>query len=200
MYQSHRQRYHSYAMSAPPSLRRSQSEEEGGTAALTRSLNQAFYTTSYQSNITKYAGIHGPHSWDFSRFWSSELSYYNCWTQCDQTLRPLQIIFSLWYYHSFLHNAGGRVIKTTGLCIAMQYYALCSCSHFRNVSESSPAAWWHHGMEGYWKLFGRSVNAQNFVLFSRTTQQLFPPRIHADNCIVLINCIMKHRHRRRTRN
>ena len=56
MYQSHRQRYHSYAMSAPPPLRRLHSDEEGGTAALTRSLNQAFYTTSYQSNITKYAG------------------------------------------------------------------------------------------------------------------------------------------------
>lgn len=59
MYQSHRQRYHSYAMSSPQLLTRSHSKQEGGTEALTRSLNQAFYTTSYQSNITKYAGTYG---------------------------------------------------------------------------------------------------------------------------------------------
>jgi len=56
LYQSHRQRYHSYAMSNPP-LKRSFSEEAGSAEALTRSLNQAFYITSYQSNITRYAGI-----------------------------------------------------------------------------------------------------------------------------------------------
>lgn len=59
MYQSHRQRYHSYAMSSPQPLTRSHSEQAGGTEALTRSLNQAFYTTSYQSNIAKYAGTYG---------------------------------------------------------------------------------------------------------------------------------------------
>ena len=53
-------------------------------------------------------------------------------------------------------------------------------------------------MKAVWEVC--ESNAQNFVLFSRTTHKSFPPRIHADNCIVLINCIMKHRHRRRTRN
>ena len=55
LYQSHQQNYHNYAM-ATPTVQRLPSEEVGGDQAVTRSLNKAFYTTSYQSEIAKYAG------------------------------------------------------------------------------------------------------------------------------------------------
>lgn len=54
LYESHHQKYSSYAM-APVSAQRSPSEVVGGDAAVARSLNRAFYTTSYQSDIDKYA-------------------------------------------------------------------------------------------------------------------------------------------------
>lgn len=54
LYQSHRQNYHSYAMTSAPVLR-SPAELVGGEEAVARALNRAFYTTSYQSHITKYA-------------------------------------------------------------------------------------------------------------------------------------------------
>lgn len=55
LYKSHQQMYQNYAMATPP-LQRSPGEVVGGDAAVTRSLNQAFYTTSYQSHISKTAG------------------------------------------------------------------------------------------------------------------------------------------------
>lgn len=55
LYQSHQQKYHNYAM-ATPSVQRLPSESLGGEQAVTRSLNNAFYTTSYQSDIARYAG------------------------------------------------------------------------------------------------------------------------------------------------
>ena len=54
LYQSHSQTSSGYAMAKPP-LKRSTSEEASGSEALARSLNNAFYVTSYQSEITKYA-------------------------------------------------------------------------------------------------------------------------------------------------
>ena len=54
LYQSHSQTFSGYAMAKPP-LKRSTSEDASGTEALARSLNNAFYVTSYQSEITKYA-------------------------------------------------------------------------------------------------------------------------------------------------
>lgn len=54
LYQSHQQKYHNYAMATPP-VQRSPVEVIGGEQAVTRSLNKAFYTTSYQADINKYA-------------------------------------------------------------------------------------------------------------------------------------------------
>ena len=54
LYQSHDQTFTGYAMARPP-LKRSTSEDAAGTEALARSLNNAFYVTSYQSEITRYA-------------------------------------------------------------------------------------------------------------------------------------------------
>ena len=53
MYQSHQQRYHSYAM-ARPSLKKSDSVDS--ESELARSLSTAFYSTSYQADIARYAG------------------------------------------------------------------------------------------------------------------------------------------------
>lgn len=63
LYQSHRQKYQSYAMGVafaqhPPS------EVLGGDSAVTRALNKTFYTTSYQTDFEKYA---------------SELQYVKLW-------------------------------------------------------------------------------------------------------------------------
>lgn len=55
LYQSHQQKYHNYAMATPP-VQHLPSEEVGGEDAVTRSLSRAFYTTSYQSHMSKYAG------------------------------------------------------------------------------------------------------------------------------------------------
>ena len=52
LYQSHQQSHSSYSMSKPP-LKISHSAND----ALARSLSNAFYITSYQSDIAKYAGI-----------------------------------------------------------------------------------------------------------------------------------------------
>lgn len=54
LYQSHDQSFTGYAMANPP-LKRSTSEDATGANALARSLNKAFYITSYQSEITRYA-------------------------------------------------------------------------------------------------------------------------------------------------
>ena len=54
LYQSHDQSFTGYAMAKPP-LKRSTSEDATGADALARSLNKAFYITSYQSEITRYA-------------------------------------------------------------------------------------------------------------------------------------------------
>ena len=54
MYQSHDQTFTGYAMAKPP-LKRFTSEDATGADALARSLNKAFYITSYQSDITRYA-------------------------------------------------------------------------------------------------------------------------------------------------
>ena len=52
MYQSHEQKYQNYSMAtAPPG----HSPVLGGNQAVVRSLNKAFYTTSYQSDISNYA-------------------------------------------------------------------------------------------------------------------------------------------------
>lgn len=51
LYQSHQQSHTSYAMSKPP-LKVSPSPND----ELARSLSNAFYITSYQSDISKYAG------------------------------------------------------------------------------------------------------------------------------------------------
>lgn len=56
LYQSHQQKYRNYAMATPP-VQRLPSEAVGGEVAVSRSLNRAFYTTSYQSDIARYAGI-----------------------------------------------------------------------------------------------------------------------------------------------
>ena len=89
------------------------------------------------------------------------------------------LIFGFWSYPSFLHNAGGWVIKTIGLCYpfmkSQPLHILCSRSRFCNVSESLLAARWDcsssHG--GCWKVFQRSANAwelhptfQNYTLCS----------------------------------
>ena len=54
------------------------------------------------------------------------------------------LIFGFWSYPSFLHNAGGWVIKTIGLCYpfmkSQPLHILCSRSRFCNVSESLLAA------------------------------------------------------------
>lgn len=55
LYQSHRQKYCTHAM-ATPNFQHLPSESPGGDQAVARSLNKAFYTTSYQSHIDKYAG------------------------------------------------------------------------------------------------------------------------------------------------
>jgi hypothetical protein len=54
LYQSHDQSFTGYAMAKPP-LKRPTSEDATGPEALARSLNKAFYITSYQSEITRYA-------------------------------------------------------------------------------------------------------------------------------------------------
>lgn len=54
LYQSHDQSFTGYAMAKPP-LKRPTSEDTIGADALARSLNKAFYITSYQSEITRYA-------------------------------------------------------------------------------------------------------------------------------------------------
>lgn len=54
LYQSHDQSFTGYAMAKPP-LKRSTLEDATGADALARSLNKAFYITSYQSEITRYA-------------------------------------------------------------------------------------------------------------------------------------------------
>ena len=57
LYQSHEQSFTGYAMVRPP-LKRSTSEDATGSEALARSLNKAFYVTSYQSEIARYAGMY----------------------------------------------------------------------------------------------------------------------------------------------
>ena len=54
LYQSHSQTFTGYAMAKPP-LKRSTSDDASGSEALARSLSNAFYVTSYQSEITKFA-------------------------------------------------------------------------------------------------------------------------------------------------
>ena len=54
LYQSHDQSFTGYVMAKPP-LKRSTLEDATGADALARSLNKAFYITSYQSEITRYA-------------------------------------------------------------------------------------------------------------------------------------------------
>ena len=54
LYQSHDQTFTGYTMARPP-VKRSTSEEVTGSEALARSLSNAFYITSYQSEIAKYA-------------------------------------------------------------------------------------------------------------------------------------------------
>ena len=54
LYQSHHQKYQSYAMSGAPA-QRPPTEVLGGDSAVTRALNKTFYTTSYQSDFEKYA-------------------------------------------------------------------------------------------------------------------------------------------------
>ena len=55
LYQSHQQNYNGYSMTSAPA-QQSPSEEVGGAEMVARSLNRAFYTTSYHSHIDKYAG------------------------------------------------------------------------------------------------------------------------------------------------
>ncbi len=55
LYQSHQQPHHSYTMSRPL-LRQSNAEDLGGPDSLARSLSNAFYITSYQSEIARHAG------------------------------------------------------------------------------------------------------------------------------------------------
>ena len=55
LYKSHQQKYSNYAMASSP-LQIAPTETVGGDTAVTRSLNQAFYTTSYQSDISNTAG------------------------------------------------------------------------------------------------------------------------------------------------
>ena len=89
------------------------------------------------------------------------------------------LIFGFWSYPSFLHDAGGWVIKTIGLCYpfmkSQPLHILCSRSRFCNVSESLLAARWDcsSSHEGCWKVFQRSANAwelhstfQNYTLCS----------------------------------
>ena len=54
LYQSHDQSFTGYAMAKAP-LKRPTLEDATGADALARSLNKAFYITSYQSEITRYA-------------------------------------------------------------------------------------------------------------------------------------------------
>lgn len=58
LYQSHNQSFTGYAMAKPP-LKRSTSEDATGADALARSLNESFYVTSYQSEITRHATTAG---------------------------------------------------------------------------------------------------------------------------------------------
>ena len=58
------------------------------------------------------------------KLWRLSTEFYDVWQ-----LHPREMVY--------------RTMKSPPL--HLQYYALCSSCHFRNVSESSPAAQWHRG-------------------------------------------------------
>ena len=89
LYQSHGQTFSGYAMAKPP-LKRSTSED-AGSDALARSLNNAFYVTSYQSEITKYATA--------GMFMASTTSFRS--TKFILSSTKLMKLFSLMYTKAF---------------------------------------------------------------------------------------------------
>ena len=83
----------------------------------------------------------------------------------------------------------------------MQYYALCSRSRFRNVHlllDDIPVV----AGEGDERCLGGPVRECTELrsTFQNYTTVISSMEIYANNCIVLINGMMKIRRRRRTRN
>ena len=75
----------------------------------------------------------------------------------------------------------------------MQYYAHCSRSRFCNVSESSPAARWHAvvAAEGDERCLRGSQMHRTPFRFLELRNSYFLHENSLNNCVVLINWIMK---------
>ena len=137
---------------------------------------------------------------------------FRLWYWSTHPLGHSKLIFSFWSYPSFLHDMGGWVIKTIGLPL---YYEIFDIAYSNIMPFVTKVAFVMYqkvhlllddiavvAVEGDERCLGGPwmhrlcSTFQNYVIGISSMD----PEIHANRCVVLINWIMKNRHRQRTRN